>query len=73
MKQLMMLSEKQLKMVHCVFGAAAVWSSSYWVLGTNYNTYVVLWGCLVKDDGTIRSKFTADSNIQPAVNNALCM
>ncbi|XP_069678137.1 apolipoprotein D-like isoform X1 [Periplaneta americana] len=31
-----------------------VWSSSYWVLGTDYDRYVVLWGCLVEDTGTIR-------------------
>lgn len=31
-----------------------VWSSSYWVLGTDYDRYVVLWGCLVEETGTIR-------------------
>jgi hypothetical protein len=42
MKQLMVLSEKQLKMIHSVLDAAAVRCSSYWVLGTKYNTSVVL-------------------------------
>jgi hypothetical protein len=30
MKEQMVLSEKQLKMVHFVFDAADLWSSSYW-------------------------------------------
>jgi len=45
-----------------VFVAAAVWSSSYWVLRTNYNSYVVLWGCLMMDDNTIQRKIAADSH-----------
>ncbi|KDQ71698.1 apolipoprotein D-like [Zootermopsis nevadensis] len=36
------------------YSGETVWSSSYWVLGTNYNTYAVLWGCLVQNDGSIR-------------------
>ncbi|XP_069678138.1 apolipoprotein D-like isoform X2 [Periplaneta americana] len=36
------------------YSGDSVWSSSYWVLGTDYDRYVVLWGCLVEDTGTIR-------------------
>jgi hypothetical protein len=41
-----------------VLAFAAVWSSSYWVLATNYDAYVVLWGCLLDGDATVRRKYT---------------
>lgn len=31
------------------YNGETVWSSSYWVLGTDYITYAVLWGCLEMD------------------------
>ncbi|GFG39611.1 hypothetical protein Cfor_02885 [Coptotermes formosanus] len=48
--------------VCCLLATAAVWSSSYWVLGTDYSTYAVLWGCLETDglapqrESTVRSR-----------------
>jgi hypothetical protein len=39
---------------------AAVWSATYWVLGTKYDAYAVLWGCLVDADATKR-KFKSQS------------
>lgn len=36
------------------YSGESVWSSSYWVLATNYDAYVVLWGCLLDADATIR-------------------
>lgn len=37
---------------------AAVWSSSYWVLATNYDAYSVLWGSLLEGDAPMR-KYTS--------------
>jgi hypothetical protein len=44
---------------HRVPSFTAVWSSTYWVLGTKYDVYAVLWGCLLNADETTQRKFAS--------------
>ena len=47
-----------------------MWTSSYWVLGTDYGAYAVLWGCLETADGTKRES-TARTAHEPDLSLAL--